>query len=235
MKTSWSPIIIDGFILLVVSTIFVFVLDFCFKSLPSASDTSNPLVSNILQSAVLGSKKTEVAAPVKEIIQKNPSLLNQQDEHGDTPLMRTCYVNFDDYSSTMKMDAIRLPYVAWLIGQEENIVHTLDKDGWNALCWASWSGITQVAGKLIEAGSNVNVADKEGNTPLSIAAMRGNADIVRLLLEQGADKNSIAKNGFRPIDFARQEFERYSASLTSDANNRNRIQRLEDIVRMLSE
>lgn len=253
MKTSWSPIIVDGFILLVISTFFVFLLDQAFKQLPSASDTNNPLVSNILQSAVLGTKETEVSNSVKEMVKKSPALLNKQDEHGDTPLMRACYVNFDDYSSTMKMDVIRLPYITWLIAQGADFNMT-DKDGWNALCWASWSGIPQVAEKLSTSGSNIQITDKEGNTPLSIAALRGNADIVRMLLKKGANKNSVAKNGFKPIDFARQELERYSASFSPDKklddlpsesperqnyksyfNNRSRIQRFEEIIRLLAE
>lgn len=253
MKTSWSPIIVDGFILLVVSTVFVFLLDFGFKALTSSSaDVSNPLVSNILQSAVLGSKNKEVSDLIKETAKKNPNRINLPDEHGDTPLMRTCYVNFDDYTSTMEMDVIRLPYVTWLIEVGAD-VNATDKDGWNALCWASWSGITQVADKLIQQGSRIHTTDKEGNTPLSIAALRGNADIVRILLIHGADKNTVAKNGFKPIDFAKQEFERYNASFSPDEeldrldpnspkgqeyksyfNSRNRIQRLQEVIRLLS-
>ena len=253
MKNSWSPIIIDGLILFAISTVFVVLLDIAFKSLPSAEDTSNPLVSEILQSATLGSKKTGISDSVKQTAQKDPSRVNQQDEHGDTPLMRTCYVNFDDYQATMSMDEIRLPYVLWLIEQKAD-VNTLDNNGWNALCWASWSGTIKIADALIKNGSNVNVADQQGNTPLSIAALRGNPEIIRILIASGANKKVTAKNGFKPVDFARQEFERYGATFSPNEelnalppdskkidqnksyfNNRNRIQRFKESIELLSE
>ena len=78
-------------------------------------------------------------------------------------------------------------------------VNASDKDGWTALCIASYAGHEEIAVMLLAAGAKVNAritqADASGSTALMLAALNGHAGIVKLLLRHGADVNARDKLG----------------------------------------
>jgi len=70
---------------------------------------------------------------------------------------------------------------------------------------AARSGDTEAVGKLIAAGTDVNVTDAEKLTPLHHAAFGGHSAVVMLLLKSGADVNARDRFGFTPLHAAARE------------------------------
>jgi len=105
-------------------------------------------------------------------------------------------------NSLTETDETRLEIVALLLSHGAAL-DTVDNDGWTALMWASWSGLTKVAEKLLASGASPSFADHQGNTALIIAAQRGNADIVKALLAKGANKAAANKAGKTALEAAK--------------------------------
>lgn len=212
----YFPILKDAVILLVVSTVFVTLCNMFFKSLKKSAD-SDPIVTAMLQNdmpgaaEVLGDKgmagSKKAYASLDEYRRERLAL---PDDFGRTPLMMTAYANISSAERLQKTDAERAPFADLFIKSGAD-VNATDKDGWNALMWASWSGMTTVAAKLEEAGTQVGQADRQGNTALMLAAMRGNADIVQSLLAKKADAAAAAKNGKKAADLAAEGLKQYPA------------------------
>ncbi len=115
--------------------------------------------------------------PVPEVTAETKTETLTEPKPGSTP---------DDKRTPRKQkDAKNVPIVEELIRAGAD-VNARDNDGWTALMWASWSGLTKIAAALADHKADVNVLDRQGNSALTVAAMRGNAAIVKLLLEKGA-------------------------------------------------
>lgn len=185
-------IIFDGIILVIISTLFVIAADKAFSGLKGKTPKDDPLVTAILQEDLkqLESQLGDGSAPDAYI-----------DEHGRSPLIRAAYVNLSDAEATAASDSKRAPMAALLISRGAAPDHR-DKDGWSALMWASWSGLSKTAAVLIENKASVQTADKQGQTALTLAAARGRAEVVRLLLEHDADPAATAR-GQSALDLAR--------------------------------
>ncbi|HOW90252.1 MAG TPA: ankyrin repeat domain-containing protein, partial [Elusimicrobiales bacterium] len=136
------------------------------------------------------------------------SLANGADELGRTPLMWAAYANFNSEERLAETDKKRAEFAELLIRNGADAA-AMDKDGWTALMWASWSGLPLVAERAAEAGAPISSADAQGNTALMLAAMRGNADIVRFLAAKKADKDAVNKAGKRAADLAADNLARY--------------------------
>ncbi|MBN8458164.1 MAG: ankyrin repeat domain-containing protein [Verrucomicrobia bacterium] len=197
--TKIRTILLDAAILFAVSTVFVIAADFAFSGLKRKIPKDDPVVTAIGQ----GEWK-----PVEEILEKAQSdpttrveVTNRTDEHGRTSLMRAAYANFSDTEKLAETDDVRRHMVESLLAHG-SAINATDKDGWNALMWASWSGLPKVADTLLGTGADVAAKDKLGNTALMIAARRGHADIVSKLLAKGADKNARNNAGLSAIDEA---------------------------------
>lgn len=203
-------ILFDGLILIISSTLFVWAVDYVFNQFKDSENEGNPLTTAIVQAST-GS--TEELQPY---IAGN---LEKKDLHGDTPLMMACYVNFFDHNKTEEQDKVRSPLVSYLLEQGAT-ADEKDKDGWTALFWASWSGMTDTAKVLVNAGSDINLADRLGNTPLMIAAQRGNPEIVRLFLDHQAKVSQANSAGKTALDLAKQEKDRFAATLGSSDRER---------------
>lgn len=186
-------IIVDGIILVAVSTLFVIAADKAFSGLKGKTPKDDPLVTAILQEDLkqLESKLGDGSAPDASI-----------DEHGRSALIRAAYVNLSDAKATAASDEKRAPMAALLISRGAAPDH-LDTDGWNALMWASWSGLPKTAAVLIENKANVRTADKQGQTALTLAAARGHVEVVRLLLTHDADPAAATTRGQNALDLAR--------------------------------
>lgn len=183
--TKLKEILTDGVILFAVSTGFVVVMDQGFSKLKGAVKQDDPIVTAIIQA---DSKKLE------EVVKKGDSVTNETDELGRAALMRAAYANYSNPKTIEETDAQRVAMVELLVKRGAQL-DTRDSDGWSALMWASWSGLGQVASKLLDLGASYQFADEQGNTALIIAAQRGNAGIVKALLAKGADRAVANKAG----------------------------------------
>ncbi|MFA6434905.1 MAG: ankyrin repeat domain-containing protein [Elusimicrobiales bacterium] len=211
----YLPIIKDAAVLLLVSTMFVTLCNMFFKSLKKTVD-ADPVVTAMLQNnlsaarELLGDKGFAASkTPYPSLEAYQHARLELPDDFGRTPLMWTAYVNISGEERLKKADAERAPFAEFFIKSGAGL-DTQDKDGWTALMWASWSGLTSVAGKLAEAGASLAPADRQGNTALMLAAMRGNSDIVRLLMDKRADRSAADKRGKKAVDLAREGLAAYS-------------------------
>lgn len=216
----YKPIIQDGLILIVVATVFVTICNEGFKTLKKGG-SSDPLVTAVNQGKLatvqdlLGEKGFEkTKAEFTSLGDFQKARANRQDDFGRTPLMWAAYSNFADAKETAETDKKRLALVEYLTSNGAD-VNATDKDGWTALSWAAWSGMPEVAAKLLEKGANTAVADRQGNTPLIIAAQRGNTAIVKLLLEKGADKAAQAREGKKALDFAQEGMKQYRSKASA--------------------
>ena len=77
-------------------------------------------------------------------------------------------------------------------------------EGVHALLKAIAKGRVQIAGRLIDAGTNVNARSRQGYTPLMIAASHGHEEIVELLLSKGADLTTVDSEGRNALQIAQQ-------------------------------
>jgi len=73
-----------------------------------------------------------------------------------------------------------------LIGAKAN-PNLKNKEGLNALMYASYKGFTDIVNALIGAKADVNLQNKEGITPLMYAIKNGHVDIVKALITYGSD------------------------------------------------
>lgn len=207
-------ILLDGFILIASSCFFVLCIDGGMSLFKDKKNDGNPLLTSIIQaSSQIDAKEGRKETNMKEILE-NMGTVNRADGHGDTVLMMVCYANFDNCLTTMTVDAERAPYVS-LLQEKGADIHLRDKDGWSALTWAAWSGMTECADILIKAGADVNLVDRQNNTILAIAAQQGNMEIVKILLEKGVDPKIKNKLGMDALALAKLEWDRYSASASS--------------------
>jgi ankyrin repeat protein len=81
---------------------------------------------------------------------------------------------------------------------------------------------SQVVGRLIDAGADVNARDAEGNTPLILASFYASPRCVSLLLEKGADVNAANRAGVTALIRASTSYEKTRLLLEAGANVRVR-------------
>lgn len=68
-------------------------------------------------------------------------------------------------------------------------------DGATALAWAAFLDLPDIAGKLIDAGANVNTSGEYGETPLTLALANRDVVLVEKLLKAGANPKVARWNG----------------------------------------
>ena len=128
---------------------------------------------------------------LRELLDKDPALLNLRDENGKTPLLWACRGESPET-------------VAFLLGRGADV--TLSDDGGFTPLHAS-SARDDVASMrlLLEKGSDPNARDLEGRSPLNLAAASGALSAVRLLIENKADLESRDSRGRTPLITAARE------------------------------
>lgn len=106
---------------------------------------------------------------IKELVKKDPLLLDCTDKDGYTPLHRACYGN-------------NIEVVEYLLGSGVKI-DTKTQDEWqplhSACCWNN----TECAEALITSGADINAKSKGDQTPLHlVSATSHNSPALQLLL-----------------------------------------------------
>ncbi len=185
-KAQWGAIILDMIIIVCIMACLAGLCNLLMKPFESVSRTDE-LVSLIRKG---DSKNGSEDAPfLKELRDKqaaDAAFVNTQDNTGRTPLMWAAYANFNNPVPAQKKDLERVYYVRALLATPGIDIHMTDKDGFNALHWASWSGMPICTLLLADAGVDINAQDKNGYTPLMLAAMRGNDEVAAILMALGA-------------------------------------------------
>ena len=128
---------------------------------------------------------------VAQILKRDPSAINTQDDEGMTPLAGA-------------VAREQFGVVTYLLdhGADPDIP---DKHGLTPLeqaCGQGQGNALVLVQVLLGAGANPNAADGNGDTPLHKAAYNANSDVIELLLTHGASINPTNKLGQTPLQVA---------------------------------
>lgn len=128
-------------------------------------------------------------AKVKELLAKDPGLLQSKTEEGKTPLH-------------MATGWGRAEIAKYLIGIGADI-NAVNNNGGNPIHVAASQNQPECARILIAKGARINARQgRTGATPLMIAVMKGNYDVAKVLIDLGADMNVPLNNGVSPLVLA---------------------------------
>jgi len=146
---------------------------------------------NVFNSRLHLSSSTEDA---NEIIQKESSILNQQDAKGNTPLMQAAMQGREDLAKILVENGAQ--------------VNMQNFQGQTALYLAVERNLPNVVALLLKFGAHPNLPNIDSVSPLHIAATGGNLVVVRLLKEHGAYINFHDDTGDTPLHYATREGQR---------------------------
>lgn len=211
-KTNWGLIIGDMLkLMLIVSCI-----GFTFKQVMSFFERTSPsddLVSIVAKNQMdKDGTNPSFIAEMKEGSANDANFINLLDDNQTSPLMWICYANYNDAYETKKVDIDRLYYVNYFLAQPNLDLQAKDKNGFTALHWAAWSGLTECCTLLLNAGLDINQPEDNGYTPLMLAALRGNDILVGNLLALGADASLKNYKGHTAADIVVSHAKAYKSS-----------------------
>ncbi|XP_013781866.2 ankyrin repeat domain-containing protein 49-like, partial [Limulus polyphemus] len=124
-----------------------------------------------LDDVVLTAAEKNDVSKLKELLEKNPSLVNVTDSDSYTPLHRACYMN--------NIEAINV-----LLSYKAD-VRAKTSDHWEPLhCASKWDNV-EASALMLQNGGCVNATSQGGLTALHLAAAHGkSARTLELLLWQ---------------------------------------------------
>jgi cytohesin len=132
---------------------------------------------------------------LKELLDKDPSLIYVQDEQGKTPLHWA--------TGRYQSEAMKL-----MLDTYHADVNVRNKNQGTPLHVAASQANPEGVKILIEHKADIEARTKDGATPLHIAALKGkkagHIETVRILLEHGANPNAQDNMGGTPIMYARR-------------------------------
>ena len=154
---------------------------------------------------------------VKQMIDKNPSLVNAMDDNNISAVLTAAYygeIGIANYlvANGAKMDifsssALGLTYIVKnLVQKYPRMVEAVAIDGFQPLGLASFFGRTETAQYLILHGADVNSpsVNETRVCPLHSAVAGRHLEVARLLLAHGANVNAEQQGGFTPLHAAAQ-------------------------------
>lgn len=168
---------------------------------------------------MMAAVKTRDAARVRELLEKNPGLLQMRTPQGSLVLtalysgagevlseLLARGPQLDIYEAASVGDGAR---VAQLLAEEPSLANAPNADGFTPLGLAAFFGRPAAVAALLAGGAQVNLVSQSNvpyvpsNTALHAAIAGGaNIEAVRLLLEAGADLSIRDSNGHLPLHVA---------------------------------
>lgn len=126
---------------------------------------------------------------VGQLLEKDPTLINEQDAEKLTPLDAACWQGNVDV-------------VKFILGKDKGALKLTDKSGMTPLMTAVDHGRLECCQALLELEEGLellNLGDDGDVTALDTSCIKGHLDIVKLLLDKGADKECRDAKGFTPL------------------------------------
>jgi ankyrin repeat protein len=157
---------------------------------------------------------------VKELLSKDESLANAQNEQGETAVLLSAYYHAKEIREMLLAKGPTLDlYEACAVGHTERIreildaepelVHVHNRDGYTPLGLASFFGHLETVKFLLTKNADVHQLSRDGqfnNTPLHAAIAGDHKEIVEILLKHGANVNARSEGairaGFTPLHVA---------------------------------
>ena len=134
---------------------------------------------------------------VKELLEKDPTLLESRSECGETPLLSAIRRSYKASATVKRKDEV----IDYLVTQGANINAT-NNFGSGTLHLAAEHEQPQLAVKFIKLGLDVNLQNNRGNTPLHDAATFAHCEVIKVLLEANTEAGKRNANGQTPFDIA---------------------------------
>ncbi len=136
------------------------------------------LVPSLMQAQeIIDAAKNGDFAKVKELIEKDPQLVNAKDETRRTPLHWAAR-------------GVHFEIIQYLVGKGAD-VNARDSNGTTALHSTASRSHLEACKYLVEKGSIVDVQNNFGMTPLSYALVQGKKELVEFLLASHAKKADL--------------------------------------------
>ena len=155
-------------------------------------DVVDTLVESGVELDIFEAAATGQTARLRELIAKDPSLVNAYSIDGFTPLGFAAFFG--------QPEVVKALLAA---GAEVNAA-SRESMKVTPLASAAAAKQTEIARGLIEHGANVNARAASGHIPLHEASANGNVELVKLLIENGANVNAKTDDGKTPLDFAKE-------------------------------
>ncbi len=143
---------------------------------------------DIFEASVLGKLEQ-----VRNLIDRDPSLVNSYSPDGFTPVALAAYLGQKDVTE-------------YLLEKGAN-VNAMAKNatGFTPLTGAIANNHAEISKILVKKGADVNHRYEGGVSPLMEASLNGNLELVRFLLENGADPTAKTGDGKTPMSFAKEK------------------------------
>jgi ankyrin repeat protein len=128
-------------------------------------------------------------AEVKDLMKKDPNIINETNEGGFSPLILACYRGNTEVAKFL-MDNVK-------------DINYKSQEG-TALAGLSVKYNKDLVEYLLNKNADPNIADATGSTPLFWAVKYGNKELIELLLKHKADKSKKDSMGMTPFEYALQ-------------------------------
>lgn len=128
-------------------------------------------------------------AEVKELMVKDPNIINQTNENSFSPLILACYRS-------------NIEVAKFLIDNVKDVNYKSEEG--TALAGLAVKYNKELVEYLLKKNADPNIADSTGATPLFWAVKFGNKELVELLLKYKADQSIKDSQGMTPFEYALQ-------------------------------
>lgn len=133
--------------------------------------------------------RTGTVAEVKDLMKKDPNVINETNEAGFSPLILACYRGNVE--------------VAKFLADNVKDINYKSNEG-TALSGLAFRYNKELVEYLLSKNANPNITDANGTTPLFWAVKSGNKELTELLLKYKADKSIKDLQGMTPFEYALQ-------------------------------
>lgn len=140
---------------------------------------------------LVGALRKDDSARALQLLRDHPTLVNNRDSKGDTPLIVAIRRSDSDW-------------VAYLLNAGAD-PDAAAKDGETPLIAATRLNMQEAIGWLVGRGAKIDGSNKFGETALIIGVQARNARVVRALLDAGANPDKSDYAGYSARDYAKRD------------------------------